>query len=777
MLLNRHQFKRIIMKKEFSTIKFKVSSILLTGVLLLSGYNVFAQHDPEPVYKGKIGKTLDQTTEWYPEKKQAPKGAPNVIWLLLDDVGFGASSTFGGLISTPTFDSLASQGLRYTNFHTTGICAPSRAALLTGRNHHSVHMGSFTFTPAGTPGYDGRIPFETGTVAEILKENGYNTFSIGKWNLTPTAEETQAGPFNRWPTGRGFEHFYGFLEAETDEWHPQLWEDNQKIERDTNPKHLNELLIERTINYIANQKSSAPDKPFFIYLAPGATHDPHQAPKEWIDKYKGKFDGGWDKYRAAVFANQQKLGLIPKGTILPPRDPRVKAWDSLSVDEKRIFSRFMEVYAGYLSYTDDQIAHLIHYLKDIGQLDNTVIYVMIGDNGASKEGSDRGSSIGDKVIIDGKQDISYLLTQYDKLGSEYAASNYPLGWAQAANTPFREWKQDANSEGGTHNPLILFYPNGIKDKGGIRFQYTHLIDLLPTTIDLTGTKLPDTINGYKQKPLQGTSFAYTIDDAKAPSKHIIQYYEIAGSRSIYKDGWKAAAYHNIGGDFDADVWELYHLDKDWTESKDLATLNPAKLTQLRGEFDSLAVIYNIYPLKELMGKSNSLIPPVVHKKVVLYNGLSQLVTAPVNIAMQSFTATADVTIPQNGAQGVLFAGGGRFGGVSFFVQDNKLHFVQNDGVSTPIDIVSDKTLSSGKASLKAEFIRTSFFSQTGTLNLYINDEKVGSGQLKIKRSMLYFNLNDGFDVGKDSNTEVSPTYKVPFKFSGDLRSVTIETTK
>ena len=777
MLLNRHQFKRIIMKKEFSTIKFKVSSILLTGVLLLSGYNVFAQHDPEPVYKGKIGKTLDQTTEWYPEKKQAPKGAPNVIWLLLDDVGFGASSTFGGLISTPTFDSLASQGLRYTNFHTTGICAPSRAALLTGRNHHSVHMGSFTFTPAGTPGYDGRIPFETGTVAEILKENGYNTFSIGKWNLTPTAEETQAGPFNRWPTGRGFEHFYGFLEAETDEWHPQLWEDNQKIERDTNPKHLNELLIERTINYIANQKSSAPDKPFFIYLAPGATHDPHQAPKEWIDKYKGKFDGGWDKYRAAVFANQQKLGLIPKGTILPPRDPRVKAWDSLSVDEKRIFSRFMEVYAGYLSYTDDQIAHLIHYLKDIGQLDNTVIYVMIGDNGASKEGSDRGSSIGDKVIIDGKQDISYLLTQYDKLGSEYAASNYPLGWAQAANTPFRKWKQDANSEGGTHNPLILFYPNGIKDKGGIRFQYTHLIDLLPTTIDLTGTKLPDTINGYKQKPLQGTSFAYTIDDAKAPSKHTIQYYEIAGSRSIYKDGWKAAAYHNIGGDFDADVWELYHLDKDWTESKDLATLNPAKLTQLRGEFDSLAVIYNIYPLKELMGKSNSLIPPVVHKKVVLYNGLSQLVTAPVNIAMQSFTATADVTIPQNGAQGVLFAGGGRFGGVSFFVQDNKLHFVQNDGVSTPIDIVSDKTLSSGKASLKAEFIRTSFFSQTGTLNLYINDEKVGSGQLKIKRSMLYFNLNDGFDVGKDSNTEVSPTYKVPFKFSGDLRSVTIETTK
>jgi len=749
--------------------------VFLTATLLILVQTVFAQHDPKPVFQGKIGKTVEETTEWYPEAKKAPKGAPNVIWLLLDDVGFGASSTFGGLISTPTFDSLAANGLCYTNFHTTGICAPSRAALLTGRNHHAVHMGLFTFTAIGTPGYDGRIPFETGTVAEILKENGYNTFAVGKWNLTPTAEETQAGPFNRWPTGRGFEHFYGFLEAETDEWHPQLWEENQKIERDTNPKHLNELLIDKTINYIANQKSSEPDKPFFIYLAPGATHDPHQAPKEWIDKYKGKFDGGWDKYRAEVFANQQKLGLIPKGTVLPPRDPRVKAWDSLSVDEKHIFSRFMEVYAGYLSYTDDQIARLIHYLKDIGQLDNTVIYVMIGDNGASKEGSDRGSSIGDKVLIDGKQDLSYLIKQYDKLGSEYAASNYPLGWAQAANTPFREWKQDANAEGGTHNPLILFYPNGIKDKGGIRFQYTHLIDLLPTTIDLTGAKLPDTINGYKQEPLQGTSFAYSIDNAKAASKHTLQYYEIAGSRSIYKDGWKAEAYHNLGGDFDKDEWELYHLDKDWTESKNLAAANPQKLDDLKKVFDSVAIKYNVYPLKELMGKTNKLIPSSAKKSVTIYNGISQLVTAPINLAFQSFTAVAYTTIPQNGAQGVLFAGGGRFGGISFFIQNNKLHFVQNDGVSDPIDVVSENPLKPGKAILKAEFIRKGVFGPTGTINLYVNDEKVATGELKLKRGILYFNLNDGFDVGKDSNTEVSPTYKVPFTFTGDLTKVVFET--
>ncbi len=749
--------------------------VFLTATLFILAQAAFAQHDPKPVFQGKIGKTVDETTEWYPEAKKAPKGAPNVIWLLLDDVGFGASSTFGGLISTPTFDSLAANGLRYTNFHTTGICAPSRAALLTGRNHHAVHMGLFTFTAIGTPGYDGRIPFETGTVAEILKENGYNTFAVGKWNLTPTAEETQAGPFNRWPTGRGFEHFYGFLEAETDEWHPQLWEENQKIERDTNPKHLNELLIDKTINYIANQKSSQPDKPFFIYLAPGATHDPHQAPKEWIDKYKGKFDGGWDKYRAEVFANQQKLGLIPKGTVLPPRDPRVKAWDSLSVDEKHIFSRFMEVYAGYLSYTDDQIARLIHYLKDIGQLDNTVIYVMIGDNGASKEGSDRGSSIGDKVLIDGKQDLSYLIKQYDKLGSEYAASNYPLGWAQAANTPFREWKQDANAEGGTHNPLILFYPNGIKDKGGVRFQYTHLIDLLPTTIDLTGAKLPDTINGYKQEPLQGTSFAYSIDNAKAASKHTLQYYEIAGSRSIYKDGWKAEAYHNLGGDFDKDEWELYHLDKDWTESKNLAVANPQKLNDLKEVFDSIAIKYNVYPLKELMGKTNKLIPSSAKKSVTIYNGISQLVTAPINLAFQSFTAIAYTTIPQNGAEGVLFAGGGRFGGISFFIQNNKLHFVQNDGVSDPIDVVSENPLKPGKAILKAEFIRKGVFGPTGTINLYVNDEKVATGELKLKRGILYFNLNDGFDVGKDSNTEVSPTYKVPFTFTGDLTKVTFET--
>ncbi len=760
---------------QISNAKIKVAGLF--GLLFaLTSAQVFAQHDPSPVYKGKIGKTLEQTTEWFPETKHAPQGAPNVIWLLLDDVGFGATSTFGGLISTPTFDSLASQGLRYTNFHTTGICAPSRAALLTGRNHHAVNMGSFTFTAVGTPGYNGRIPFETGTVAEILRENGYNTFAVGKWNLTPTAEETPAGPFNRWPTGRGFEHFYGFLEAETDEWHPQLWEETQKIERDTNPKHLNELLIDKTINYIANQKSSEPDKPFFIYLAPGATHDPHQAPKEWIDKYKGKFDGGWDKYREVVFANQQRLGLIPKGTVLPPRDAKVKAWDSLSTDEKRLFARFMEVYAGYLSYTDNQVARLINYLKEVNQLDNTVIYVMIGDNGASKEGSDRGSSIGDKVIIDGKQDISYLLTQYDKLGTEYAASNYPLGWSQAANTPFREWKQDANAEGGTHNPLIVFYPDGIKDKGGIRYQYTHLIDLLPTTLDLTKTKIPDTINGYKQQPLQGTSFAYSIDDAKAQSKHTLQYYEIAGSRSIYKDGWKAEAYHNIGGDFDKDEWELYHLDKDWTESKNLALEDPAKLTELRNVFESEATKYNVYPLKELMGKSTMKAMLAAPKqKAVLYNGISQLVNAPVNIAFHSFKATADVDIPTSGAEGVLFAGGGRFGGVSFFIQNNRLHFVQNDGVSTPIDIVSDKPIEPGKALLKAEFIRPGLLAAEGTLTLYVNDVKVASGTLKLKRALLYFNLNDGFDVGKDSNTEVSNTYKVPFKFTGKLTKVTFET--
>ena len=537
-----------------------------------------------------------------------------MVWIILDDVGFGASSTFGGVISTPNFDTLASLGLKYTNFHTAGICAPTRAALLTGRNHHYVHMGGFAHTilSAGFPGYDGRIPSDKGTIAEILRENGYNTFGVGKYGLTPDEDATDAGPFDRWPSGKGFDHFFGFLGSQTDKYQPDLVEDNAHVTPDG--RNLNEQITDKAIFYLTRQQKVAPDKPFFLYYAPGATHAPHQVSHEWSDLYKGKFNGGWDVFRKQVFENQKKLGIIPANAILPERNPNIKAWNSLSPDEKKLYARFMEVYAGYLTYADAQVGRLIKHLKTSNQLDNTLIYVIIGDNGASKEGTLNGDI--DKQIM-GKQpseqeNIQHNLDKIGEIGTpEGKQTNYPLGWAQAANTPFKYWKQDANAEGGTRNPLIVYYPKGIKDAGSIRTQYGHVIDLLPTTLEFLGIKAPEYIRGIKQDTLQGTSLVYSFNDAKAPSKHHIQYYYIFGSRSIYKDGWKAEVYHHPDftdysklfgsakadsvNNFDKDVWELYDLNTDYTERINLAAKYPEKLNELKTLFDEEAKKNHIYP--------------------------------------------------------------------------------------------------------------------------------------------------------------------------------------
>jgi len=749
-------------------------------IALISG--VSAQHDAQQPFKGKIGKTINESQAYWPEQKKAPAGAPNVIWILIDDAGFGSSSAFGGLVQTPTFDNLANNGIRYTNFHTTAICSPTRAALLTGRNHHSAHMGLFPETAAGFPGYDARIPFEKATVAEILKENGYNTFAVGKWHLTPVNEATPAGPFNRWPTGRGFEHFYGFLYGETDQWHPELWEDTKKLDIEPNDKHLDELLADRAINFIANQKSVAPEKPFFLYLATGATHAPHHVAKEWIDKYKGKFDGGWDKYREQVLENQKKLGLVPKDVVLPDRNPGIKAWNDLSADEKKLYARFMETYAGFFSYTDYEIGRVIDYVKEIGQLDNTLIFVIIGDNGASKEGTETGTINGLNATFLGKDNIEDLLKHYDQIGSEFSSPNYPLGWAMAANTPFRYWKQDANSEGGTRNPLIVFWPKGLKEKGTIRNQYGHVIDVLPTTIELTGAKVPEVINGYKQEPIEGTSLAYSITDAKAPSKHTIQYYEIMGTRAIYKDGWKASVLHKresitSKGDFSKDVWELYNLNEDFNELHNIAQQNPEKLKELEDLFDAEAWKYNVYPLKD--GLEGDFIgdkgPFAGRKQVVLYPGLTQLFTqsAP-DLRSKSFSLTADVTIPAGGAEGVLLADGGRFGGISFFIQNGKLNFVHTNGTTKTV-ITSLKNVPAGNVKLRLDYVQDTVKNATkATGTLYINDEKVGEGTFKLFYGVLYFAYDEGFDIGRDSNTPVSDTYKSPFTFNGKIEKITID---
>jgi len=583
-----------------------VLNALTSTLVLAAGASLPLHAQTAQPYQGVVGRTLAESKEWWPEPVKAPAGAPNVVWILIDDVGYGAAGTFGGLIQTPTFDSLANNGLRYTNFHTTAVCAPTRSALLTGRNSASVHESGFSDVPvsAGFPGWDGRIPSTAGTIAEILRDNGYNTFAVGKYGITPDDEGTDAGPFDRWPTGKGFDHFFGFLGSATDQYKPDLTEDQAHVKPDG--RHLSDQITDKAIFYIDRQKKAAPDKPFFLYYAPGATHAPHQVDRYWSDQYKGKFDKGWDAYRQEVFDRQKKLGVIPANAVLPDRNPDIKAWDKLTPDEQKLYARFFEVYAGYLTYTDFEIGRLVNHLKEIGQLDNTLIFISIGDNGASKEGTLNGDIDRDpwSKTFNEAENIAYNLANIDRIGTPSAAGgNYPLGWAQAANTPFKYWKQDANSEGGTHNPLIVYWPKGIKEKGGTRTQYGHVIDLLPTTLDLVGLKAPEEIRGIKQQPIEGTSLAYSIDDAKAPTRHTLQYYYIFGSRSIYDNGWKAElAYPNdfnfgkpTNRPFDENAWELYNLNDDPTERIDLAKKNPEKLAQLKAEYEEQAKSHHLYP--------------------------------------------------------------------------------------------------------------------------------------------------------------------------------------
>ncbi|MFD2571799.1 arylsulfatase [Spirosoma soli] len=747
------------------TVSLAALTVLATGVQ--------AQHTPIPAFQGRLGKTVSETKQWWAPANKAPQGAPNIVWILLDDVGFGAVSSFGGLIQTPNLDQLAYNGLRYTNFHTTAICSPTRAALLTGRNQHSAHMGLFPETAIGTPGYDAQIPFEKATVAEILRENGYNTFALGKWHITPLTDLTPAGPFNRWPTGRGFEQFYGFpSRGSTDQIHPELWEGIHRVPDEQNGKYLNERLADRAIEYIADQKSADLNKPFFLYLATGAGHAPHQVAKEWSDKYKGKFDGGWDKYREEVLANQIRLGIVPKTTPLPPRNPGIKDWNTLSAEEKKLYARFMEVYAGFVSHADYEIGRVINYLKEINQFDNTLIFVSVGDNGASKEGTFVGTINNVGTDLTEEQRLQKNLEKIDLIGTEFAKANYPLGWAAATNTPFRHWKQDANSEGGTRNPLIVHYPKGIKEKGGLRTQYSHVTDILPTTLELIHAQVPQSINGYKQEPIEGTSLAYSLNDAKAPARHTVQYYEIKGSRSIYQDGWKAGALHVKGQPFAQDKWELYHVAQDINEINNLAEQHPAKLKELIALFDREATKYNVYPLKD---ETDPFELPNAYRhlnKVVLYPGQSTVpdIASPFAVK-RSFSLTADVVIPANGAEGVLLSRGGRAGGLSLFVQHKKLHLTYVLGDETKTSVTSDNTpIPTGPVQLRTDV--TYQPNGQGLVSLYINNTKVGEGTLAKTLGNLY--SHEGVNVGFDDLTPVSDTYKVPFAFTGKINKVTID---
>ncbi|MFN7892828.1 MAG: arylsulfatase [Pirellula sp.] len=585
---------------------FIVGMVLVT----MTAASVSAQ-SRDPV----IGKTFAESRPGTAPMSPDAKGAPNVIWILIDDVGFGASSAFGGPAQTPVIEKLAKSGLRYTNFHTTGVCSPSRAAMLTGRNHHKVGMGLLPqkLMAAEFPGYTGRLdPTKDGTIAHYLHQRGYGTYFLGKSHLTPDDESTDLGPFDRWPSGLGFDHALGFHWGETDQYKPDLFEDNQHVQPDG--RHLNTILADKAISYVDRQVKLAPDKPFFMFFSTGATHSPHQVDREWIDKYKGKFDEGWDVVREKTFARQRELGVISANTKLPPRSPRVPAWDSLSTDQRKVYARFMEAYAGYFEQTDYEIGRFLSYLEGQGMLENTAIFVVLGDNGADIGGGPNGEIehvFPNELTNDNDAQMVRLVQDFEKIGTGEVMSSYPMGWSQAMNTPYRDWKTQANAEGGTRTGMVVNWPRGITKKGEVRTQYTYLTDLLPTTLEIAGATVPDSIKNVRQTPIQGTSLVYSFENASAPEQHTTQYYFLYGGGGIYHNGWKASfgyrpdfidlfgiypspqsAANNAG----KEIWELYNVVEDPTELNDLAKSNLAKLKELKELFDSEARANQVYPL-------------------------------------------------------------------------------------------------------------------------------------------------------------------------------------
>ena len=562
---------------------------------------------PERKFQGRIGTYYTDSEAEVPSMPSAPEGAPNVLLILLDDVGFGHTSTFGGPVNTPTLQRLADEGLRYNRFHTTALCSPTRAALLTGRNHHSVHTGIIMELATGFPGYDGRLPKDSACVAETLKQNGYSTAAFGKWHNTPDYEISAAGPFDRWPTGLGFEYWWGFQGGEANQWNPPLYENTTPIEKPhDDPKwHFSEAMAEKCISWIGQQKASAPNKPFFIYWAPGAAHAPHHVAKEWADKYKGKFDHGWDKQREITFEKQKKLGVIPKDTKLTPRPESIPSWSSRSADEKRLYARMQEVYAGFLEHIDSQVGRLVGALETMKIRDNTLIIYVVGDNGPSAEGSLSGTLNNMKTQQGFPDDVAHMLEHIEDIGGPKFENHYPVAWCWAGSSPLKWMKQVASHFGGTRNPVVMSWPKRIKNKGGLRSQFHHAIDIAPTILEIAGVPEPRMINGVAQKPIEGVSMVYTWDDAKAEGRRSTQYFEMFGNRALYHNGWVAGCRHGKlpwqtsgSASFDSDTWELYNVDKDFSQARDLAKKQPKKLRELQDLFMAEAAKYNVLPLDD-----------------------------------------------------------------------------------------------------------------------------------------------------------------------------------
>lgn len=754
----------------------------------------------QPPFEGKIGRTVKESTPDFPKGVEAPAGAPNVLLILTDDVGFGASSTFGGPIQTPNFQRLADSGLRYNMFHTTALCSPTRAALITGRNHHSVASGDITEMATGFPGYNSLVPRSAGSVGAVLKESGYNTAWFGKMHNVPDWMSSQAGPFDLWPTGLGFEYFYGFLGGDSDQWHPALYENTTPIEPYLgNPDYiLDRDLADRSIAWMRLQHALAPNKPWLLYYATGTAHAPHHAPKDWIAKYKGQFDQGWDKVREETLARQIKLGVVPPETKLTPRPEQIPAWDTLSADQKRLYARMMEVYAAALSHADYNIGRLLDALEQSGQMDNTLVIFMMGDNGASAEGSLQGTT--NEVATAGNgvaESLPFLLSMIDELGGPLTYNHYPVGWAHAMDTPMQWTKQIASHFGGTRNGMVMSWPARIKDRGGLRSQFCHVIDIVPTIYEAAKITPPDVLYGVEQKPLDGVSLVYTFDDAGAPTHHGTQYFEMIGNRAIYKDGWMASTtplrlpwVTQVGNEPNPDdfKWELYNINEDFSQANNLADTHPEKLKELQDAFEVEASKYNVFPLdSSFAARADPAIRPSLTRgrsEFIYFSGMIRIPegSAP-DFKNKSWTAAAEVTIPEGGADGVLATIGGRFGGWALLMQDGKPQFAYalSNQPQHKFVVTSAQPLSPGDHVIRVVFTYSGGgVGKAAAATLLVDENEVG--QVQIPQTIaVRFSLDETFDVGQDTGTPVLEDYedKMPFPFTGTLKrlAIVLEPTK
>ncbi len=743
---------------------------------------------PAKAFSGKVGQTyLDSRPDWSPiQPLQAPKGAPNILVIMLDDVGYGQLGAYGGSIQTPNIDRLAAGGVRFTDYHTTALCSPTRAALLTGRNHHSVGMAAITEAATGFPGATAHIPRSTATIAEVLKLNGYNTMAFGKWHLTPYTAYTQAGPFDQWPLGMGFERFYGFLGGETDQWAPLLVEDNKQLPLKY-PKdyHLSVDLADRTIAAIRDQQQVNTGRPFFAYLALGAAHAPLHAPKAYIDRYRGKFDQGWDRERELVFARQKQLGLFPQGAELPPRNPGIQPWNELTADQKKLYTRLQETFAGFLDHTDEQIGRVLASLDELGIRENTLV-ILTSDNGASQEGLRDGATNTDRFRNFLPESVEEMLTKYDKIGGPETDPHYPMGWAMAGNTPFKRWKQDTHN-GGNTDPLIISWPAKIKDGGSLRGQYSHVVDVSQTLLEAAGLPEPTQVNGVQQKPMEGVSFAYALSDAKAPRRKKVQYYEMLGSRAIWADGWKAVTWHPMRtGDWSNDRWELYHTDVDFNETHDLAQQNPEKLRELLALWQAEANANNVLPLDDRRyERANDPSRPVAalpSKSQYLYPGTSILhPLAGPKINGRSYRLNAELEVGTKQPEGVLVSLGGEFGGWSLFLKNGQLHYVHNMLQMEHYRASAPVLLKPGKHQVSMVFTHTgrdqakppTYFS--GDVALLVDGKQVAERK-GIHTAINGYSIMTGYgwQVGRNEGTAVSHEYQVPFRIGAELKHIEIE---